>query len=56
MFVFFMAHCELRYLTLPQGRANIAFEKHVMLQIYLHIQEECFAAQFEKKFLNSKCY
>lgn len=51
-----MVHCELRYLTLPQGRASLAFEKHVMLQIYLHILEEYFAAQFDKQFLNSKCY
>lgn len=51
-----MVHYELRYHILPQGRASVAFEKHVMLQIYLHIQEEYFAAQFDKQFINSKCY
>lgn len=51
-----MVHLEPRYLTPPQGRANISFEKHVMLQIYLHISEEGFAAQFDKQFLNSKWY
>lgn len=51
-----MVHCELRCLLLPQGRASVTVEKHVMLQIYLHIQEEYFAAQFDKQFLHSKCY
>jgi len=51
-----MVHCELRYLTLPKGRASTAFEKHVMLQTYLHIQEEYFASQFDEQFSNSKCY